>query len=277
VPTDADAQRNHVVDYLAYDTAEFAEIYDAVFADRDDTEFWRAMAAASGSGPVLEIGCGTGRVLLPLARAGYETTGLDLSVAMIERCRTNVRAEALQVRDRIRLLVADMTSFDVGQRFTMIASPYASFQHLLTVEQQLACLERCRLHLAPRGRLVLDLSNPNPAPASRLREEPFGDEQEASFAEWSEGRQIRWWMTLVDYDYAQQSNEYTMTFEIVAPDGSSRRVVAGFALRYLFRYELEHLLVRAGFRLIALYGDCDRSPLAADSVGMIAVAELLDA
>ena len=71
--------------------AEFAAIYDAVYADRDDAAFWQAMAAAAGGGPILELGCGTGRVLLPLARAGYEITGLDLSAQMLERCRAKAR------------------------------------------------------------------------------------------------------------------------------------------------------------------------------------------
>ncbi len=73
----------------AYETAEFAEVYDAVYADRDDVGFWQAMADA-GDGPVLEIGCGTGRVMLALARAGHDVTGLDLSTPMIERARAKL-------------------------------------------------------------------------------------------------------------------------------------------------------------------------------------------
>ena len=63
----------------AFQPAELADIYDAIYADRDDTGFWQAMAAAAGAHPILELGCGTGRVLLPLARAGSDVTGLDLS------------------------------------------------------------------------------------------------------------------------------------------------------------------------------------------------------
>ena len=85
---------------------------------------------------------------------------------MLERCRAKLRAEPPEVRDRVRLLVADMTSFDLGRRFALIICPFAGFQHLRTVEQQLACLERCRAHLLPHGRLVLDLPNPDPAPPS---------------------------------------------------------------------------------------------------------------
>ncbi len=126
--------------------------------------------------PLLEIGCGTGRVLLPLARAGHEITGLDLSPHMIERCRAKLDTEQQEVRDRVRVLTADMTSFDLHRRFAMVISPFGGFHHLLTVEQQLSCLACCRAHLAPRGTLVLDLSNPVPVPNACLEDEPDDDE-----------------------------------------------------------------------------------------------------
>jgi SAM-dependent methyltransferase len=265
-------------DSNAYQSAEFAEIYDAVYGDRGDAPFWNAMAATANDGPLLEIGCGTGRVLLPLARAGYEITGLDLSTHMIERCRAKLETERPEVRDRVRLLQADMTSFDLHRRFAMVISPFGGFHHLRTVEEQLSCLERCRAHLAPHGTLVLDLSNPDPVPTACLQDDPDDDEAAATLADWNGGRRIRSWITVVSYDRAQQCNECEMVCEIVAPDGSvARRVTQAFSLRYLFRYELEHLLVRGGFRLVTLYGDYDRSPFAGDSLGMIAVAESVGA
>ena len=152
----------------AYEAAGFAEVYDAIYAGRDDASFWAAIASAARDGHVLELGCGTGRVLLPLARDGYAVTGLDLSESMLDVCRAKLRLEPPAVRERVRLLAADMTSFELGRRFGAITIPFASFQHLLTVEQQLACLERCRAHLLPHGVLVIDLPNPAPAPPSAV-------------------------------------------------------------------------------------------------------------
>jgi SAM-dependent methyltransferase len=261
-------------DSNAYQSSEFAEIYDAVYGDRDDVSFWRAITAAS-HGPLLEIGCGTGRVLLPLARAGHEITGLDLSTHMIERCRAKLEAEQPEVRDRVRVLTADMTSFDLNRRFAMVISPFGGFHHLHTVEQQLSCLECCRAHLAPHGTLVLDLSNPDPVPAACPPDEP-DEEAVAALVNWTGDRRIRSWITVVDYDRAQQCNECELVCEIIAPNGDIvRRITQTFSLRYLFRYELEHLLVRAGFRLVGLYGDYDRSPFTGDSLGMIAVAQVV--
>ena len=259
-------------DHISFESDELAAIYDAVYADRDDAGFWQAMAAASG-GPILELGCGTGRVLLPLARAGYEITGLDLSAQMLERCRAKLQAESTEVRDRVRLVAADMTSFDLGRRFAEIICPFAGFQQLRTVEQQLTCLDRCLTHLLPHGRLVLDLPNPDPAPAEYAREAPGDGERTAELVEWTDGRRIRWWMTVIGYDRLQQVNECELTYEIIAADGAERRLTETIALRYTFRYELEHLLVRAGFRTVALYGDYDRSPFADESPALIVAAE----
>ncbi len=254
-------------------SAELAAIYDAIYAGRGDTAFWLTMAAAADGGPILELGCGTGRVLLPVARAGYEIIGLDLSVPMLDRCRAKVDAQPQEVRERVRLVTGDMTSFDLGSGFGAITCPFAGFQQLRTTELQLACLERCRAHLLLHGRLVLDLPNPDPAPASYARERATDGEETAQVVEWTDGRRIRWWMTVIGYDRLLQVNECEVTYEIIEEDGASRRLTEAIFLRYTFRYELEHLLVRAGFRLVALHGDYDRSPFGDGSPAMIVVAE----
>jgi SAM-dependent methyltransferase len=261
-----------VDDESASQTADFAAMYDAIYASRDDAGFWRSVAAGSG-GPLLELGCGTGRVLVPLARAGFEITGLDLSSAMLERCRAKVLSEPPHVHERVRLVEADMTSFDLGRRFAAITCPFGGFQQLRTVEQQLACLDRCRTHLLPGGTLVLDLPNPDPAPAAYAGDEPADGEATADEVDWSDGRRIRWWVTVTGYERAEQWNECELTFEVIEHGGMARRSTETISLRYIFRYELEHLLVRAGFRIIALYGDYDRAPFSDGSPAMIAVAE----
>lgn len=252
---------------------ELAAIYDAIYGARDDSAFWLETAAQAG-GPVLELGCGTGRLLLPLARAGREVTGLDLGAHMLARCRDKLKAEPQEVRDRVRLVMGDMTDFDLDRRFALITIPFAGFQHLRTVPQQLACLARCRAHLRPGGSLVLDLPNPDPAPPSHARSQgPSDGEATAQLVEWTAGRRIRWWGTVVAYDRVLQCNEYELTYEIIGADGGTRRISETFPLRFVFRYELEHLLVRAGFTIVALYGDYDGSPFGEESPALIVVAE----
>jgi SAM-dependent methyltransferase len=253
--------------------AELAAIYDAIYAGRDDAAFWQAMAAAAGGRPVLELGCGTGRVLVPLARAGVEVTGLDLSSEMLARCRARIAGEPHEVSERVQLVEADMTTFDLGRRFGAIICPFAGFQQLRTVDQQLACLGRCRAHLLPQGRLVLDLPNPDPAPAEYARDGLGERETTVQLVDWTDGRHIRWWMTVIGYDRALQCNECEVTYEIIEQDGFTRRLTETIFLRYTFRYELEHLLFRAGFRIVTFHGDYDRSPFGDTSPAMIVVAE----
>ena len=256
------------IDYDAYGSDELAEIYDAVYADRDDAAFWAALAPDEGA--TLELACGTGRVLLPLARAGHDVVGLDRSPAMLARCRAKLAAEPAAVRERVRLVQGDMAAFDLGRRFALVTSPFRGFQHLIGVTDQLACLGRCHAHLAAGGRLVLDLFNPDPALLY-----PGGGsdgEETAETVPWSGGRTIRWWGRVTGYHRARQLNQCEMVYEVTEPDGEVRRVSERFPLRYLFRHELEHLLARAGFAIVALYGDYDRSPYDDDSPELIVVA-----
>jgi SAM-dependent methyltransferase len=258
--------------YTTYRSAELAALYDAVYANSADIAFWQVMATA-GSDGLLELGCGTGRVLLPLARAGHHVTGLDLAAPMLERCRASLQAELPEVRDRTTLFEADMTSFNLDRRFAQIYCAFGTFHHLRTVEQQLACLERCRHHLLPGGTLILDLINPDPAPNSVNGDAPAAGETTAGIVDWTDGQRVRSWATILNYHRSLQCNDCEVTYEIMAADGTTRRLTETFPMRLVYRYELEHLLARCGFRIVALYGDYDRSAFSDESLGLIVVAE----
>ena len=91
-------------------------------------------------GPVLELDCGTGRVLIPTAREGIDITGIDLSEHMLDICRTKLAQESDEVQARTRIVRADTRDFDLGTQFKLMTIPFRPFQHLITVEDQLACL-----------------------------------------------------------------------------------------------------------------------------------------
>src|SRR6516225_3115303 len=135
-----------------------ARFYDAAYQDNPqtgrDAEFYRALAR-EGAGPVLELGCGTGRVLLRIAEDGFPCTGLDASRHMLDALR------AKSTFPNLRLVHAPMQRFDLGRdRFGLVYAAFRVFQHLYTVEDQLACLECVRRHLAPGGRLAFDVFRP---------------------------------------------------------------------------------------------------------------------
>ena len=160
--------------------ATAADLYDCVppYRDRTDIAFFVDAAKAAGS-PILEIGCGTGRVLIPTARAGLDIVGLDASPSMLAVCRERLRSESAGVQGRVQLVQADMRAFDLGLTFDLITVPFRPFQHLITVQDQRACLATLRRHLTDQGRLILDLFNPSlDALAGWEEGKEFGDEPE---------------------------------------------------------------------------------------------------
>ncbi|MBN1401990.1 MAG: class I SAM-dependent methyltransferase [Anaerolineae bacterium] len=236
-----------------------ADVYEHVvpYAQRPDINFWVEEAQASG-GPVLEIGCGTGRVLLPIARSGIAITGLDLSPHMLAVCQQRLAEEPAEVQARVHLVQADMRTFDLKRTFALITLPFRPFQHLTTVEDQIACLTVIRRHLQSDGRLILDLFNPSlPILARDDAGEEAGDEPEFTLPD---GRRMRRTHRSVSKDLFNQINHVELIYYVTHPDGREERLVHAFPMRYLFRFEAEHLLVRCGFAVEALYADFCRNP-----------------
>lgn len=236
-----------------------AAFYDHVvpYRERSDVEFYVDAARRAG-GPVLEVGCGSGRVLLPTVEAGIEVTGIDWSEEMLDICRGRLQALPEAVRSKARLFRVDMREFDLSEKFRLITVPFRPFQHLLTVDDQLACLERLRRHLAGEGQLILDVFNPalHYLTADNIGKE-IGEEPEFTMPDGS--RVVRTYRT-TSRDLFHQIIEVELIYCVTHPDGSEERLVDAFPMRYLFRFELEHLLVRAGFRLEHLYGGFDKKP-----------------
>lgn len=249
-----------------------AEYYDCLpsATSRRDVDFYLHVAASAGD-PILELGCGTGRVLISLAEAGHRICGLDLSEPMLAQCRRKLEKLAAEERDRVRLVQGSMTGFDLKETFRLIIIPFRPFQHLLQVEDQLACLRAAHRHLVPGGQIIFDLFQTDPR---RMHDPEFLKERSA-FPEvvLPDGRRIRLAERTVAYHRAEQMNDVELIYYVTHADGRTERLVHAFTIRYFFRYEVEHLLARCGFRVAALYGDYERSPLRDDSPDMLFVAE----
>ena len=257
--------------YALYDSV-IADFYDAspVVAGRmQDVNFYVAAAREYGE-PVLELGCGTGRMLVPVAQAGLHITGLDISQKMLERAEEKRAVLRAEHRDRIRLVHGDMTRFELDERFPLIIIPFRPFQHLLMIAEQLQCLACVRRHLAPGGRLIMDFFQTD---AARMHDPDFLNEHTVADYEMPTGRKVHLTERVVAFHRAEQRNEVEMAFAITTPDGRKSRSVFGFTVRYFFRYEVEHLLARSGFQVAEQFGDFDRSPLGDNSPEMIFVAQ----
>lgn len=243
-----------------YDEYAFtAEFYDHIvpYRNRQDVAFFVEAAKESG-GPVLEVGCGTGRVLIPIAQAGIQIVGLDLSSHMLRVCRERLLCESEEVQSRVQLVEADMRDFELGQTFKLVTTPFRPFQHLTTVNDQLSCLESIHRHLAKDGRLILDIFNPSLELLVRDNTgQEFGEEPEFVMPD---GRRVVRRHRFVAKDLFNQINHGELIYYVTHSDGREEQLVHAFPMRYVFRYEAEHLLARSGFALEDIYADYDKSP-----------------
>jgi SAM-dependent methyltransferase len=238
----------------AYDRL-IARTYDAVYATvRDpsgDVAFYRELARESG-GPVLELGCGTGRTLLPIADAGIACVGLDGSEEMLAVCREKIRAAGTAAP--VEVVPGDMRRFDLGRRFRLITIPFRAFSHLLTVEDQLACLACVRRHLEPDGRFAFDVFDPHLGVLAQ------GETPETLGVRFAyDGHAMERWERTT-FDVTRQVLRVVMRFVGGPPELTGDVAIE---LRWFYRFELEHLLARAGFVGGEVYGDFARRPWSA--------------
>ena len=256
---------------MTYDSFEdIAMLYDHVpaYTGRRDIAFYVDEAKRT-EGRILEIASGTGRVLIPIARAGSEITGVELSHKMIDRCRERVAEERDDVRERITLVQADMRDFALAERFALAIIPFRPMQHLITIEDQLSCLDTIRRHLVPGGRLIFDVFNPDLA---RIGSPTLAEWEDTPETPLPDGSSFRRGGRMVAVHRVDQVNDLELIYYVTFPNGKTERRVHAFAMRWYLRPELEHLVARAGFTLDAIYGNFDRSPLTDASPEMIVVA-----
>jgi len=248
----------------------YARFYDLDYGERDEDLLLIQQFAARCGSPILELACGTGRVLLPLARQGYHLTGVDVSPAMLAFARRQVAAEG--VGERISLVQADMRHLDLDSRFNLAFVAVNSFMHLLTTDDQLAALSSIRRHLNPGGLLLLDLFNPDP---SQLLDSSGNVVLDKVMTDPDTGHRIMKFYSR-QADLGQQTLRVTFVIDEVDGQGGVQRTLFPFSMRYLYRYELELLLRHAGFEVEAIYGSYDLDEFGADSAKLIAVARRPD-
>lgn len=231
----------------------------------DDLAFYESLAQRCER-PLLELGVGTGRVAIPLATLGHQVWGIDSSEEMLARARCKAGADLEQ---RLHLQRADMRDFELDQQFDLIFAGFGGFHHLLTSDDQLACLERVERHLAPGGLFVCDLRP--------IDHEPWdAGESVPLYHDWTRvlpgsGETVIK-LRAVRADPERMVKRDTSFYDIVSADGTVRRTVHEVDLRFTTRYEMERLLQRAGLEPDQIYGDYDLSPFDSDSELMITVA-----
>lgn len=241
-----------------------ARYYDLQYMDfPQDVDFYIDLAEVTG-GPVLECMSGTGRILIPLAMAGFEVLGVDRSPAMLDECTRKIDLCDPDVQARIEIIQDDVRKFKTERRFKLIIVPFNSFLHLLETRDQESALSNIHEHMEEDGMLVIGIFNPDlsrPEGILRHKETILTDE----------GEVVSRFETQT-FDHAAQKTTVHFFFDISRQDKPMRRVTAMDTLRYLFHREMVELLQRTGFEVLEVYGDYKLSPFTKNSDLMIFLA-----
>jgi hypothetical protein len=229
-----------------YDAVNSWRIEDILFYLRE-AERW-----AGTGGATLELAAGQGRVVLPMARAGFQVTALEISPPMSRRLEEKLVVEEPLVRDRVEVVAGDMRRFDLDRLYRFIYLPFNSLLILTEPHERQAMLERVREHLAPSGAFAFDIFTPDPAkladPPGWVMDLDFEVEdpehgtvrvQRERHSQTDLGRQVRhfWFRNRI-----RRGHE-----EVGAWDDE-------LEIALVYPRELELLLERQGFRIKARHG-----------------------
>ncbi|MDQ4039869.1 MAG: class I SAM-dependent methyltransferase [Actinomycetota bacterium] len=251
--------------------AELPELYDLEHAGfTEDIDLYLGLAEVVGD-PILELGCGTGRVLAPLAAAGHRITGIDRSGPMLDRASSALQLDAGAGSQRVTLAEGAMTEAEraPGGPFGLVIFSLNGLMHVSTMAGQRAALASARRALDPRGMLVIDALNPTPEMLATLD----GRVQHEGSWRKSDGTVVDRF-TARTHDSAEQRIDTALWYDLIDSTGQVRRVRSGFPMRYLVASELVLLLELTGFVEWKLYGSYDLDPYDEGSDRLIVTAEV---
>jgi SAM-dependent methyltransferase len=246
-----------------------AVLYDFEYRRRRaDVTFYRAAARRFADGAaILELGCGSGRATIPLVRDGHAVVGIDCSQAMLARASQRVARLGRAARLRHGLIRADMRQLAVKRQFVLVVAVFNVFEHLYTRGELAACLGCVREHLAPGGRLVFDVQNPD---LRWLTRDPRKRWARTRFQDPTTGVHVEY-TTSHEYESISQIALIRFHYERLSGPTAGTAAVARLAQRKFFPAELEALLAANKFVVDERYGDFAWAPLHGDSQSQVLV------
>jgi SAM-dependent methyltransferase len=238
-----------------------AKYYDGAYQNNpnlEDVPFYLDLARRYG-GPVLEIACGTGRVLLEIARKGIEIWGVDFSKEQLAILHSKLQKEPEQTRNRVNIVKDDMRTFSLGRKFPLVIIPFRPMQHMYTIEDQISALSAAQAHLLPEGVLAFDVFYPNYAALLQ----PLGEE---SFElEWQvpehAGGVVRRYFRRTKVDFLQQFFEGEFVYRTFEGDRVVKEERADLKLGYYTYPQLLLLFRHCGLEIVKQYGDFKGEPI----------------
>ena len=228
--------------------------------DAEDIAFYVSLVRSLRPRRVLELGCGTGRITLPLAeegaRSGFEMIGLDNQPQMLERAMQSLATAPLEVRQCVQFFEGDMRTFSAEAKLDLIAIPCSSLSHVLELDDQIAIFKRCYGNLNPGGRFIVEVNMPNMAAyADSFNLPPRTPlEIDLDVADDSDGtRLIR--RKTTHYRSDQQLAEIRFLYEKYRNGRAVESYIDDFKSHVFFPRELALLFIHAGFKLERSIGD----------------------
>lgn len=244
-----------------------ARLYDHVFSMREDFDFYKWAPKVFGD-PILEVGSGTGRVLIPTAEAGFEITGIDPNASRVNICIDEIARHGLS--EKAQAIVASILDFETDRRFCLVTMPFRSFQHILTPQEQEIALRNIFTLLEPGGHCIIDIFNPN---IQFLANSKLGEEiSDGVPLTRPDGKTVELRSRVVKRDYTRQIQLCEEIYVLRGRDGVEQRIVLPFTTRYTFKFEIEYLSRLVGFQVIETFGDFARTPFgeaASDEILMV--------
>jgi SAM-dependent methyltransferase len=232
-----------------------SRFYDAETSNRTDDLALYSRLADDYGGPVFDVGCGTGRVLLHLAQEGYEAHGIDNDRAMLDLLERKLDGLAF-LKPNVRAIEGDILTYKTAERYPLVLLTYNALMHFHDQETQLTLLKRLRALIAEEGLLVIDLPNAGETFATQDSDAILLDR---TFLDPATGHLIM----LQSHSYLDRTEQLLHVkwiYDEITADGTLKRTIVPHILRYFFYPELRLLLRATGFDVLAVYGGCDEEP-----------------
>ncbi len=238
-----------------------AQYYDGAYSVKSeltDLPFYLQRAQASG-GPILEIACGTGRILLEIAKMGIPVTGIDYSSAMLSILRDKLAEESDEIQHRVRLFEGDMRTFSLAERFKQVFIPFRPLQHMYTIEDQISALRQAKAHLKPDGLLTFNVFYPK---FNVLEAEM---KTEALDAEWIDPtnpqRLVRRYFIRHSVNRLYQYFEGEFIFRTYEGDEVKKEERAPLKMSYYTYPHMQLLFKLCGLEIVEEYGSFEKDPI----------------